>query len=405
MNFSNLTGISIWDVRNAVNRVKNAVMNYTEMEIKINEATGPEPWGAPRTLMMEIAQATNTSSCSEIINYIFVKFEEQDQSLWRQVYKALQLLEYLLKNGSELVISEVNQRISVLRALRNFNYVDSNGTDRGINIKFLSKEIVNLLNNPQKLQDDRAKARENRNKYTGVSSEIARSGFNSSSVPPTTPTEEIGRNRSKANGSRRAEQPKANSSRNIEQSKASSSRHIEQSKANSSKHVEQSKAKSAKLFDNSFDKSSSSVDLGELLSFDEPIPVQKGTNDAKSNWTDDDFGDFVSAKPETFKQNSSLLDDEWTDFQGATEPLEQSNINNSDLLSGIEPLQPNFNTTTLPNILAPISLNKETGNDVNTSSNNLQPSTNITKPKNPNDLWAQHESLISLDSLSLGPKK
>jgi len=37
---------------------KNAVMNYTEMEAKVREATNNEPWGASSTLMLEIAQAT-----------------------------------------------------------------------------------------------------------------------------------------------------------------------------------------------------------------------------------------------------------------------------------------------------------------------------------------------------------
>ena len=37
---------------------KNVVMNYTEMEAKVREATNNEPWGASSTLMQEIAQGT-----------------------------------------------------------------------------------------------------------------------------------------------------------------------------------------------------------------------------------------------------------------------------------------------------------------------------------------------------------
>lgn len=35
-----------------------AVMNYTEMEAKVREATNNEPWGASSTMMQEIANAT-----------------------------------------------------------------------------------------------------------------------------------------------------------------------------------------------------------------------------------------------------------------------------------------------------------------------------------------------------------
>ena len=35
-----------------------AVMNYTEMEAKVREATNNEPWGASSTLMQEIANGT-----------------------------------------------------------------------------------------------------------------------------------------------------------------------------------------------------------------------------------------------------------------------------------------------------------------------------------------------------------
>lgn len=37
-----------------------AVMNYTEMESKVREATNNEPWGASSTLMQEIANGTHS---------------------------------------------------------------------------------------------------------------------------------------------------------------------------------------------------------------------------------------------------------------------------------------------------------------------------------------------------------
>ncbi|KAJ2338831.1 Epsin-3, clathrin recruitment and traffic between the Golgi and endosome, partial [Coemansia sp. RSA 2671] len=142
MDLNKLTDISVWDVRNVYNKVKNVVMNYTEMEIKVNEATGPEPWGASSTLMREIADATFISKhFDEIMPAIYMKFNDTDPSNWRQVYKALQLIEYLVKSGSERVVDDVRGHITIVKMLKNFHHIDASGKDQGINVRQRSREI------------------------------------------------------------------------------------------------------------------------------------------------------------------------------------------------------------------------------------------------------------------------
>ncbi|KAM0278475.1 hypothetical protein ACHAQH_005142 [Verticillium albo-atrum] len=62
MDWNNLkdtvAGMSLYDVKAGVRKVQNAVMNYTEMEAKVREATNNEPWGASSTTMQEIANGT-----------------------------------------------------------------------------------------------------------------------------------------------------------------------------------------------------------------------------------------------------------------------------------------------------------------------------------------------------------
>ncbi|KAJ2787961.1 Epsin-3, clathrin recruitment and traffic between the Golgi and endosome [Coemansia interrupta] len=165
-----LSEISKWDVLNVYNKVKNVVMNYTELEIKVHEATGPEPWGASSTLMREIADAThNRKNCDEIMPAIYMRFNDTDPSNWRQVYKALQLLEFLVKNGSENVVDEVRGHITIVKMLKNFHHVDANGKDQGINVRHRSKELVDLVQNSERLREERKKARDNRDKYGGYS--------------------------------------------------------------------------------------------------------------------------------------------------------------------------------------------------------------------------------------------
>ncbi|KAI9202534.1 uncharacterized protein BJ171DRAFT_600800 [Polychytrium aggregatum] len=158
------------------NKVKAVVMNYTEWQAKVVEATNNEPWGASSTLMQEIAQGTNHYvHMNEIVDMIFKQMQNTGSN-WRMTYKALQLLEYLVKNGSEKVVDSSREHIYEVKALKNFSYIDEKGKDQGINVRNRAKEIAELLSDTQRIQDERRKAKENRNKYKGVE---GGSGFSS----------------------------------------------------------------------------------------------------------------------------------------------------------------------------------------------------------------------------------
>ncbi|KAJ2844571.1 Epsin-3, clathrin recruitment and traffic between the Golgi and endosome, partial [Coemansia erecta] len=177
-----LTEISKWDVLNVYNKVKNVVMNYTEYEIKVHEATGPEPWGASSTQMREISDATfDRKHCEEIMSAIYMRFNDTNPHNWRQVYKALQLLEFLVKNGSERVVDEIRGHITIVKMLKNFHHIDANGKDQGINVRQRSKELVDLIQNNERLREERKKAKDNRGKYGGFAGGIRATGFGSTS--------------------------------------------------------------------------------------------------------------------------------------------------------------------------------------------------------------------------------
>ncbi|KAJ2919212.1 hypothetical protein MD484_g1273, partial [Candolleomyces efflorescens] len=154
------------------NQAKNVVLNVSEMEAKVREATNEEPWGASGTLMSEIAQGTfNFAHFNEIMPCIYGRFMEKEARQWRQIYKALVLLEYLIKNGSERVVDDARSHISTIKMLRNFHYIDDKGKDEGINVRNRSKELVELLSDVEKIRSERRKAKANKNKYTGVGSD------------------------------------------------------------------------------------------------------------------------------------------------------------------------------------------------------------------------------------------
>ncbi|KIH94836.1 hypothetical protein SPBR_03664 [Sporothrix brasiliensis 5110] len=182
MDFSNLkesvANLTLYDLKAGVRKVQNAVMNYTEMESKVREATNNEPWGASSTLMQEIANGTfNYQTLNEIMPMIYRRFTEKAAEEWRQIYKALQLLEFLVKHGSERVIDDARSHLTLLKMLRQFHFIDANGKDQGINVRNRAKELAELLGDVDRIRAERKKARANKGKYTGVGSSMGNGRF------------------------------------------------------------------------------------------------------------------------------------------------------------------------------------------------------------------------------------
>ncbi|KAG9000570.1 Epsin-3, clathrin recruitment and traffic between the Golgi and endosome [Tulasnella sp. 427] len=169
--------LTMYDIKNMYNQAKNVVLNISEMEAKVQEATNDDAWGASSTLMQEIAQGTfNFQQFNEIMPCIYSRFMEKEAREWRQIYKdrrfghaqALQLLEYIVKHGSERVVDDARSHLSTIKMLRNFHYIDDNGKDQGINVRNRAKEIAELLQDLDRVRQERRKAKTNRNKYTGT---------------------------------------------------------------------------------------------------------------------------------------------------------------------------------------------------------------------------------------------
>lgn len=99
---------------------------------------------------------------------IYRRFTEKSAEEWRQIYKALQLLEFLIKNGSERVIDDARGHITLLKMLRQFHFIDQNGKDQGINVRNRAKELAEMLSDVDRIRSERKKARATKNKYTGV---------------------------------------------------------------------------------------------------------------------------------------------------------------------------------------------------------------------------------------------
>ncbi|CAL8107419.1 unnamed protein product [Calicophoron daubneyi] len=148
-------------------KLTNVVMNYTEVEAKVREATSDEPWGPRSQLMLQIAQYTFThSTYLEVMGTLWRRLHSETPS-WRRIYKSLLLLDFLLKNGSESVANGVRDHIYDLRTLDSFQSYDENGKDQGVNVRMKVQEIIDLIQDSERLQMEREKAKATRHIYTG----------------------------------------------------------------------------------------------------------------------------------------------------------------------------------------------------------------------------------------------
>jgi epsin len=303
-------------ITQAFNQVKNAVMNYTEYEIKVRDATNNDPWGASSTLMNEISLATwHFNHFSEIMTTIYKRLEDSSSGEWRKVYKALQLLEFLLKNGSDQVIDSVKTHSRDVGVLENFHYIDEKGKDQGINVRHRAKEILVLINDPTKLEQERAKAKENKSKYTGVSS----TGLSFSSNHATQFSSQQSSNFSSFNQKKKSE--------------STSEKELTSKKESLKKNKDPPPVQEVDLLN--FDDAPAQVtkdvvdDWGEFTAASSKSPVPLSVEITNNN---DDFGDFTSAAPSAGVNHKNSI---FADFESFA-PQSSGNTSNTLLQNTTE---------------------------------------------------------------------
>ncbi|XP_042150326.1 epsin-2 isoform X2 [Ixodes scapularis] len=151
--------------------VKNVVRNYSDAQVKVREATSNDPWGPPSTLMGEIADLSyNVVAFTEIMQMIWKRLNDHGKN-WRHVYKALVLLEYLIKTGSEKVGQQCKENIFAIQTLKDFQHTEDN-KDQGVNVREKSKQLVALLKDDERLRAERGRALKAKERFAQATARI-----------------------------------------------------------------------------------------------------------------------------------------------------------------------------------------------------------------------------------------
>ena len=172
--------IPVWKLRSLAESATNYVMNYTEPEAKVREATNEDQWGPTGPLLSELVRYTNMyTTFGEVMGMLWQRMTQDNQGAWRRVYKSLLVLDHLIKNGSDRCINSAKDHLYDIRSLQHYQCIDHKGKDQGQNIRHRAKEIVSLLSDDENIKRARYQARENAKKFGGGSGSV--SNFGSSS--------------------------------------------------------------------------------------------------------------------------------------------------------------------------------------------------------------------------------
>ncbi|CAO3644532.1 unnamed protein product [Cunninghamella echinulata] len=154
--------------KGVVRSIKNYAKGFTDVQIKVREATSNNAWGPSGTLMNEIAQATyNQQDFIQVMDMIDRRLNDKGKN-WRHVFKALLLLDYCVHVGSENVVLYAKENLYVVKTLKEFQHIDDNGRDVGSNVRQKAKDITSLLLDDARLKEERHKRTQMRDRMSAV---------------------------------------------------------------------------------------------------------------------------------------------------------------------------------------------------------------------------------------------
>ncbi|CAN1180795.1 Epn2 [Linum perenne] len=149
-----------------------ALTDVAPIELLTEEATNNDPWGPDAKTMTKIAVASfGVDAYWRIVFIIHKRLDTVDWKQWRQSYKTLVLLEFLMTHGPEELADEFNNDIDIIEQLGTFQFIDDKGFNWGMNMQKRADNILGLLRGGEAaLKEARVKALKISNEIQGFGS-------------------------------------------------------------------------------------------------------------------------------------------------------------------------------------------------------------------------------------------
>ncbi|CBI23661.3 unnamed protein product, partial [Vitis vinifera] len=162
-----------------------ALTDTTPAELLAEEATNCDPIGPDAKTMTIIAEASfdidDYWRIVDVLHKSKCRLFTIDWKQWRQSYKTLVLLDFLLTHGPEDFAGAFQCDSDVIEELGTFRYVDEKGFDWGILMQKKSEKIIDLLRGGETLKEARFKALKITKEIQGFGNYMASPSSSSSS--------------------------------------------------------------------------------------------------------------------------------------------------------------------------------------------------------------------------------
>lgn len=138
------------------------VKGYSSTQVLVRDATANDPRTPSIDTLDDLAQRSYDSvDFFEIMDMLDKRLNDKGK-YWRHVAKSLTVLDYLVRFGSENCVLWCRENFYVIKTLREFRHENESGFDEGQIIRVKAKELVSLLNDDERLREERTMNTRNR---------------------------------------------------------------------------------------------------------------------------------------------------------------------------------------------------------------------------------------------------
>jgi len=145
------------------------------VERSVAEACSDENWGASNTLLHQIAEQTYNTEDRYLIMKLVWEYLKSPPKEWRRIYKTLNLIDHIVKFGSNSCITQIMDEAFRIRMLKDFTYREE-GSERGNGVRDKAQHLSELLSDMKLIEEERQKAMELKNKFVGMGSNMPNNG-------------------------------------------------------------------------------------------------------------------------------------------------------------------------------------------------------------------------------------
>ncbi|KAH7282010.1 hypothetical protein KP509_35G008100 [Ceratopteris richardii] len=146
-------------LKEKLNHARLVFTGVSQIQLLTEEATNEDPWGPETKMMALVADAAfELEEFERIVQVIHDRLGNWKQS-WRQLYKTLVLLDYLLTHGPISLAQEFNSDVCLFEDLSKFSLIDEQGVERSSMVRMKADRVLKLLTSPDFRTEERRRVR------------------------------------------------------------------------------------------------------------------------------------------------------------------------------------------------------------------------------------------------------